>query len=89
MISPIVSLQSCLLDQGNEKEFDCIAGLNCKALKPEKLGSNYLMALAQYASTKVDYHTGELFVADEEMAIVNKCQKADVLVQTELRVNHF
>jgi hypothetical protein len=61
--------------------------LMARLLKPEKLGSNFLTALAQYASAKVDCRTGEPFAVNEDLAVVNEYQIADVLVQPELRVN--
>ena len=72
-----------------KKDFTAEQYLMARLLKPEKLGSDFLTALAQYASAKVDRHTGEPFADDENLAVVNEYQIVDVLVQPELRVNRF
>jgi hypothetical protein len=63
--------------------------LIARLLKPEKLGSNFLTAFAQYASARVDCRTGEPFDANENVAIINEFQIVDLLVQAKLRVNRF
>ena len=61
-----------------------------RMLKPERLGSNYLTALAQSGdSVKVDSRTGEPFDPEEDVAIVNEYQVDGVLVRPDLRVNRF